>query len=192
MTLLLLGLDLAFVALAFGLRTLGQWRRTGDTGWRLGRPHSRAEAAARALLLASAPLLLAATLSAETHSPLAGVGIALMLLGIAVTVGAQWNMGAAWRIGVDPAERTELVREGLYRHVRNPIYSGMALFVLGQALVTPNAWAGAAVAALLLGIELQVRAVEEPYLRATHGARFLEWASRAGRFAPYVGRIRVV
>ncbi len=190
MTMLLLGLDVAFVALAFGLRTLGQWRRTGDSGWRLGGPHSLAEAAARALLVASAPLLLTATLSADSHSPLAGFGVGLMLTGIALTVAAQWSMGAAWRIGLDPAERTELVRGGLYRQVRNPIYSGMALFVLGQALVTPNAWGVAAVAALFLGIGLQVRAVEEPYLRATHGARFVEWASYAGRFVPYLGRDR--
>lgn len=187
---LVLALDVTFLVLAFGLRTLGQWRRTGDTGWRLGRPNSLAEGAARTLMFLSAPLLVTAAFSGASHAAVWVPGVALMLVGISLAVAAQWNMGAAWRIGVDPAERTELVRDGLYRHVRNPIYSGMVLFVFGQALVTPDPWAWAAIVALFIGVELQVRAVEEPYLRATHGAPFLDWASRTGRFAPYVGRVR--
>jgi protein-S-isoprenylcysteine O-methyltransferase Ste14 len=185
---LVLALDAAFLAAAFGLRTLAHWRRTGDTGWRLGRPASRAEGAARALMLASAPLLLAGLVQPDGASHFALAGLALMLAGLALTLSAQWNMGAAWRIGVDPSERTELVRDGLYRWVRNPIYTGMVLFALGQAAMTPNAWACAAVAALALGVEIQVRAVEEPHLAARHGERFAEWAARAGRFAPFVGR----
>lgn len=189
MTRLVLALDALFLLAAFGLRTLVQWRRTGDSGWRLRSPHSRAEAAARLLMLATAPLALASTLTAPvSHS--AGAGVGLMLAGLSLALAAQLQMGAAWRIGVDPGERTELVRAGLYRSIRNPIYSGMALFVLGQALVTPGAWGAAAVAAMWLGVELQVRAVEEPYLRATHGARFAEWAAEAGRFAPRLGRLR--
>lgn len=183
-----LALDAIFLVAAFGLRTLLHWQRTGDSGWRLGRPRSAAEAAARALLLASAPLLVAALWrDGASHSRL---GTGLMLAGLGLSLAAQWNMGAAWRIGVDPAERTELVREGLYRGIRNPIYSGMVLFVAGQALVTPGAWAAAAVAAMWLGVEIQVRGVEEPYLAATHGPRFVEWAAQAGRFAPFVGRLR--
>jgi len=186
---LVLLLDVVFLAAAVGLRTFGQWRRTGDSGWRLGRPHSGAEAAARALMVGSAPLLLAG-LFAGSHWGAAALGLPLMLAGLSLAVAAQWNMGAAWRIGVDPTERTELVRDGLYRWIRNPIYSGMVLFAAGQALVTPNAWSLAAVAALLAGVEIQVRAVEEPYLGATHGVRFAEWSGQAGRFAPFVGRKR--
>jgi protein-S-isoprenylcysteine O-methyltransferase Ste14 len=184
----LLALDGVFLAAAFGLRTWLQWWRTGDTGWRLGRPHSAAEAWARGLMLSSAPLLVTALWRDGTSQSAAG--LALMLAGLVLALAAQWNMGAAWRIGVDPAERTELVRRGLYRAIRNPIYSGMVLFVLGQALVTPGAWAGASVLVIWLGVEVQVRGVEEPYLAATHGADFTEWAARAGRFAPYLGRLR--
>jgi protein-S-isoprenylcysteine O-methyltransferase Ste14 len=122
MTRVVIALDAVFLGAAFGLRTLLQWLRTGDSGWRLGRPSSRAEAAARTLMLASAPLLgVALWLDPATHS---WPGLVLMLGGLALTIAAQWNMGRAWRIGVDPAERSELVRGGLYRAIRNPIYSG--------------------------------------------------------------------
>ncbi len=67
-------------------------------------------------------------------------------------------MGDAWRIGVDPEERTELVTDGPFRLVRNPIYSAMIPTVLGLVLLVPNVLAISALVALLVGLELQVQA----------------------------------
>ncbi|WP_263493634.1 hypothetical protein [Streptomyces sp. PSKA30] len=33
--------------------------------------------------------------------------------------------------------------------------------------------------------------VEEPYLQAAHGAAYLAYAARAGRFVPGVGRLQI-
>jgi protein-S-isoprenylcysteine O-methyltransferase Ste14 len=185
-------LDVLFLGLAFGLRTAMQVRRTGDAGWRLGRPHSPAELAARLLLFGAAVLLLLGLLRAD-RGRLPGVaswgGVAMSVAAIALVTVAQLHMGASWRIGVDPSERTELVTRGVYGAVRNPIYTGMAAFAIGQALMLPTPWAVAATVAMAVGVQVQVRAVEEPYLRATHGRRFIEWARRAGRFVPGVGRL---
>lgn len=41
----------------------------------------------------------------------------------------------------------------------------------------------------LVGLELQVRFVEEPYLLRTH-ATYASYASRVGRFLPGLGRLR--
>jgi protein-S-isoprenylcysteine O-methyltransferase Ste14 len=43
--------------------------------------------------------------------------------------------------------------------------------------------------ALVVGIELQVRLVEEPHLLRAHGETYAGWASRTGRFFPGVGRL---
>ncbi|MDI3422276.1 hypothetical protein [Streptomyces luteolus] len=45
-------------------------------------------------------------------------------------------------------------------------------------------------AAMLIGIELQVRRIEEPCLRHVHGAAWQEYAARTGRFVPGLGRLR--
>src|SRR5918996_1007579 len=45
----------------------------------------------------------------------------------------------------------------------------------------------AAVAAVI-GLEMQVRLVEEPYLRRAHGDEFGAYEARVGRFVPGVGR----
>jgi protein-S-isoprenylcysteine O-methyltransferase Ste14 len=209
MTRALLGLVL-FVgcfALCFGVRTLVQVVRYGDTGWRFHRAGGRGMLA-QALLVVSIGLLLvgivAAVVAGEAHEPrgvvalartgtalgaiAAIVGVVLVVVGVATMLVAQWQMAASWRIGVDEAERTELVTGGLFRWVRNPIYSAMSLVVIGEALLVPNALAAVALVVGLAGLEVQVRGVEEPYLRASHGPTYTSWAATSGRFVPWLGR----
>jgi protein-S-isoprenylcysteine O-methyltransferase Ste14 len=42
---------------------------------------------------------------------------------------------------------------------------------------------------LFVAIELQVRAVEEPYLLQMHGDAYADYAVRVGRFVPAMGRL---
>lgn len=182
-------LDLAFLAVAFGVRTVVQRRRTGDSGWRLGKPHSAAEAASRALLFGAGIALAVALVTAGGLSslPLAVAGATAGLAAIAFVSVAQLQMGASWRIGVDPDEVTSLVQDGVYAHVRNPIYTGMAAYALAHVAMTPSVWSALGAAAMAAGVELQVRAVEEPYLERVHGDRYRTWAARSGRFVPGLG-----
>lgn len=197
MAALALVLYLIYIALAFGLRGLLQWRRTGDAGFRFGAfaasPAERAGGILFVLALAlglGGPLLdLLDVLApfAPLQRPVVGAG--LSVLGIAGTLQAQFAMGASWRVGVDPSERTALRTDGPFRLVRNPIFSWMILTAAGLALLVPNAASLAGWVALVVGIELQVRLAEEPYLLRTHGEAYARWASRTGRFVPGVGRL---
>jgi protein-S-isoprenylcysteine O-methyltransferase Ste14 len=115
------------------------------------------------------------------------VGILLAVAGIFLTFGAQLAMGDSWRVGVDPGERTELVTSGPFAHVRNPIYSAMLPMVFGLVLMVPNVVVIAGFLALFVGLELQVRLVEEPYLQQVHGDAYAAYAARVGRFVPRLG-----
>jgi protein-S-isoprenylcysteine O-methyltransferase Ste14 len=117
-------------------------------------------------------------------APLFLPGVVAMLGGLLLTLIAQSSMGASWRIGVDATEKTHLVTTGLYSIVRNPIFTGMGLFGLGLVLVWPNFASVASLGFLVIGVELQVRFVEEPYLKRVHGEAWTAWASRVGRFLP--------
>lgn len=195
----LAGLALFFL-LAFGLRTLIHYRRTGSTGFvgLRGRPGS-AEwwggglfAAALAAALAAPLLQLAGVVQPAaglTRPALQVAGAVLYLLGVAGTLWAQLAMGESWRIGVDAGAHTELVAGGPFRWVRNPIFTAMAAATLGLALLVPNAVAGLGVLVLVLALEIQVRLVEEPYLRRVHGERYRRYAAGAGRFLPGIGRL---
>ncbi|MFF9983126.1 methyltransferase family protein [Streptomyces erythrochromogenes] len=185
---------------AFGIRAAVQRRRTGDAGFRgiSGRPGSAAwwagvlfvlallgGAAAPAAALAGMPTLPAA---GDGKAALRWTGLAVALAGMAATLVAQSGMGASWRVGVDAAERTELVTSGLFAYVRNPVFTAMTVTAAGLALMVPNAVAVLAWLVLVLAVELQVRVVEEPYLARVHGPVYADYTARAGRFVPGVGR----
>ena len=194
---LALALYLVYLALAFGLRAWLQWRRTGDHGFRFrsfaAAPAERVGGLLFVLALGlglAAPLLdlLGALVAYEAlRAPLPGALLALA--GIAGTLHAQLAMGASWRVGVDPGERTALRTDGPFRVVRNPIFSWMIVAAVGLALLVPNAASGVGLVALVVGLELHVRLVEEPYLLRTHGDAYASWAARTGRFVPGVGRL---
>jgi protein-S-isoprenylcysteine O-methyltransferase Ste14 len=188
------------VALVFGFRILIQIRRTGSTGFSglPGHPGSSEWIAgvgfALALVISAAAPVLALL---DVVEPIAAldttgvhvVGIVLTATGIAATFYAQLAMGASWRIGVDPEERTKLVSGGPFALVRNPIYSAMLPTVVGFTMLVPSWVAFAGLLALGLSLELQVRVVEEPHMLRVHGPEYAEYAARVGRFVPGVGRL---
>lgn len=118
-------------------------------------------------------------------------GFAMAIGGMSVTIAAQLAMGASWRVLVDPDERTPLVTTGPFAVVRNPIFTATSATLLGLTLALPNPVALAGLGMALIGLQLQVRLVEEPHLRATHGTEYEQYASRVGRFLPGVGRSKV-
>jgi len=120
--------------------------------------------------------------------PLHLLGAVLTTLGIIGAWVSQVSMGHSWRVGVDQSEETTLVTEGLFSWVRNPIFSFILVSGVGLVALVPNAPAVLALVLTAVGIELQVRAVEEPYLSRVHGAAYEAYCSQTGRFFPGVGR----
>ena len=189
-----------FLVLAFGARTVAQVRRTGDSGFRgvSGRPGSIEWLAGRLLVVALCVGVLAPVLSLLGWvEPVAAldtdllhlVGVVVFLVGLALTLAAQVQMGVSWRIGVDEDEKTELVEVGLFALVRNPIFSAMMVVSVGLVLMVPSPVAFIGFAALIVALQLQVRVVEEPYLLRVQGQPYASYASRVGRFIPGIGRI---
>lgn len=178
---------------AFVIRIALQIRRTGDSGVRLRGDGSVGVVAkitftTAIVLVGLAPVALATGLvgaiTALDNAASRVAGVVFALAGIVATFVAQLAMGSSWRIGVDIEERTELVTDGVFAVVRNPIFSTMAVTSIGLFLAAPT-WLGLAGLALtVLGVELQARAVEEPYLRRVHGAAYTAYEARVGRFVP--------
>ncbi|AUH41715.1 methyltransferase family protein [Streptomyces sp. CMB-StM0423] len=190
-----LGLYVAWAVAAFGVRGAVQRRRTGDAGFRgiSGRPGEAAWWAGVLFVVAllggaAAPVATLAGLPTAEHPALQWGGLAVTLAAMGATLVAQTDMGASWRVGVAAGERTELVTAGLFAHVRNPVFTAMTAAATGLALVLPHAVSLAALAALVVAIQLQVRVVEEPYLTTVHGDAYAAYTARAGRFLPGIGR----
>ncbi|RFU20641.1 methyltransferase family protein [Geodermatophilus marinus] len=199
MTVAALVLYVVALVVLFGVRSWIQLRRTGSTGF-VGTSGTPADAgwwggvlfaAAMVLGLAGPLLAVAGFVTADPPPAVQFAGLVVALVGFAATLAAQTGMGASWRIGVDPAERTDLVTGGVFAHIRNPIFTAMAAAQAGVVLMVPTWISALALVTLVAAVQLQVRAVEEPYLRSVHGGAYAAYAARAGRFLPGIGRLPV-
>jgi protein-S-isoprenylcysteine O-methyltransferase Ste14 len=190
----------AFGVLTFGVRVAIQLRRTGRTGLVGLREGAGAADWSSGFLFvtgmamgAISPILVLRDqldpIDALDVGALHVVGIVLAATGGLAVFAAQLGMGESWRIGVSDDERTDLVTGGWFAFCRNPIYTSMIVGWLGLALIVPT-WLGFAAAVVIaVGLELQVRFVEEPYLARAHGEEYRAYAGRVGRFLPGVGRL---
>ena len=190
-----------FGLLAIAGRALLQKQRTGSFGVSgiSGAPGSVEWIGGVLFALAIALGVAAPALAlADVAEPIEGIdttaahtaGIVLYAVGLAATLFAQVAMGSSWRIGVDESERTDLVTDGPFAIVRNPIYAGMLPALGGLALICPSVVALGAWALMLCALEIQTRLVEEPHLLAVHGDAYASYAARVGRFVPGLGRVR--
>ncbi|WP_223830331.1 methyltransferase family protein [Nocardiopsis quinghaiensis] len=194
-----LSLYLLGLLLAFGLRSLLSWLRTGDTGFRRPGTDRLTPAWWGAVLFVVAvllgPVAPAAVLAGAPFAPLAAPvpvgwgGIVLMVVGLVLVLASQAAMGASWRVGVDPDERTGLVTGGVFALVRNPVFTAMGLLLAGLVAAVPAVPSAAALAVFAVAVQTQVRAVEEPHLLRTHGRVYEDYAARTGRFLPGLGRL---
>jgi protein-S-isoprenylcysteine O-methyltransferase Ste14 len=194
---LALSLAVLYAVALFGVGEVAQRRRTGVAGW--VRSTSSPEHAANMLVLAAwllamlGPALVLAC-GAEPWfggSASAAAGIALSCASLGGAVLAQQTMGSAWRAGIDPAHPSGLVTRGVFALVRNPVYTTMVGLSVGVWLLAPTAAGALAVLVCIAGLEIQTRAVEEPYLRELHGQAYTRYAAETGRFVPGIGRLRI-
>ena len=82
-------------------------------------------------------------------APVRALGLAILAAGAALSLASIFLMGRAWRIGIDPENRTELADQGPYRWVRHPIYSGWLVMLIGTVKLVmvgfpPPTWDGTA------------------------------------------------
>lgn len=112
---------------------------------------------------------------------LATAGAALALWCIATFATAGHGTPAPF----DPPRR--LVVRGPYRFVRNPMYLGAGLALLGAALFLATWVLVAYAAVLLVSVHVFVIAYEEPHLRTAFGADYDNYCRSVGRWWPRLG-----
>ncbi len=113
------------------------------------------------------------------------VGFVVAGLGAAVAVWCILTfaiVGKGTPAPFDPPRR--LVVRGPYRFVRNPMYLGAALALLGAALVYESGALLAYAAAFFVVTHIFVMVYEEPTLRARFGEEYAAYCRRVRRWWP--------
>ncbi|HEY0670689.1 MAG TPA: isoprenylcysteine carboxylmethyltransferase family protein [Longimicrobiales bacterium] len=80
----------------------------------------------------------------------------------------------------------QLVAVGPYRYMRNPMISGVATMLVGEALFFGSALLAGWTAAFVLINHLYFRLSEEPGLERRFGAAYVEYRTRVPRWLPRI------
>lgn len=103
------------------------------------------------------------------------VGGALLLAGLAIAGFGAWQIRDSLTPYPQPIAGAELVRSGLYRWVRHPIYSGVILAFVGVALRQED-WLSLALGVLLVPFFILKATDEERRLMAAY-PQYIDYAN---------------
>ena len=116
----------------------------------------------------------------------AGIGgIALMLAGLGFAIWARLHLGTNW--SGQPVIRIDhkLVRSGPYAIVRNPIYTGILIAIVGTTIVAGELWALAVTVILLLVFFMKIK-MEEKFLLEEFGESFIQYKKEVKALIPFI------
>ncbi|HEX4932145.1 MAG TPA: isoprenylcysteine carboxylmethyltransferase family protein [Gemmatimonadaceae bacterium] len=110
-------------------------------------------------------------------------GVIVLILGGVVVLWCVRDFFVTGRGTLAPwSPPRRLVRVGLYRRSRNPMYVGVLLTVAGWAIGFRSLALAAYALILAMAFHLRVVLGEEPWLARTHGAAWEEYRSRVPRW----------
>lgn len=114
-----------------------------------------------------------------------GLAVALMVLGMIPLLESIVRFVRVGRGTLMPNVPTErLVVSGLYRYVRNPMYVGDVVVLIGEAVLFRSAWMLVYTVAVWAGFDLFIRKYEEPTLRKRHGQEYDRYRAEVNRWWP--------
>jgi protein-S-isoprenylcysteine O-methyltransferase Ste14 len=149
------------------------------------------------LVLQGIGYLIVWTLRRALLTPILSLGklleVVLAVLAMALAAGSVWlcisairTLGQQWSLAARVVEGHELVTQGPYSVVRNPIYTGMLGMLLATGLAVSH-WLGLLISLVVFSIGTAIRVRSEAaLLRETFGQEFEEYARRVPAVIPYV------
>ena len=114
---------------------------------------------------------------------LAWAGVALTVLGLALTWWSRIHLGKNWSAAVTLKEGHMLVRSGPYAIARHPIYTGLLVAFAGTVLAYDTASALLGFVLVILGFVLKLRQ-EERLLVQHFGAAYHDYRKKVRALVP--------
>ena len=159
-------------------------RKTGDRPWAFASAKGVQRIAGSSFAFSVAALIAAAALAPVSDTGRTITEAIIAIVGAAIVMVAQVQMGRAWRVGVREGDAPLFISHGLFRYGRNPIFLGMMLVGLSAAMVSGTWWSWSALAVFIASCAVQVR-IEEAHLEASFGQSYREFRSSVPRWVGF-------
>lgn len=113
-------------------------------------------------------------------------GVASLVAGLWLFQRSHAHLGTNWSVTLQVREHHRLVTDGVYQHIRHPMYTALFLYSLGQLLALPN-WVAGPSYLVTFGIlfAFRIRA-EERMMLEEFSADYAAYMARTKRLVPRV------
>jgi protein-S-isoprenylcysteine O-methyltransferase Ste14 len=116
----------------------------------------------------------------------AWLGLLVAIAAFAMFFATHRALGRNWSVSLDVRQDHRLITEGVYRHVRHPMYTAFWLWAVAQALLLPN-WVAGLSGLLGFAILYFLRVSQEEQLMLdTFGDDYRAYIARTKRLIPGV------
>jgi protein-S-isoprenylcysteine O-methyltransferase Ste14 len=116
----------------------------------------------------------------------AWVGLVVAIAALVMFRLTHKALGRNWSVSLEVRESHKLISDGVYRHLRHPMYTAFWLWAVAQALLLPNWFAGCA-GLVGFGILFFGRvAKEESLMLESFGDAYRQYMSRTRRVIPWL------
>ena len=131
------------------------------------------------------PLWLVGNVRWHGNAPATWMGAVVAVIGAAIYLRCAWEFAVRGLGTPSPIAPTKfLVTTALHRYIRNPMYIGVALVILGESVMFRSLHLALYAAAMLTIAHLFVVLYEEPTLRRQFGESYDEYVRTVPRWIP--------
>jgi len=111
------------------------------------------------------------------------VGLGLFSVGISLRLLSRFTLGKHYSYGLKPPER--LIKHGVYRFVRHPIYLALFLYSLGIPLIFVSLYGFILSLGFIPLVSYRIR-IEEKMLTEKFGDEYKEYVGKTKKIIPFI------
>jgi protein-S-isoprenylcysteine O-methyltransferase Ste14 len=114
-------------------------------------------------------------------------GVVVMLAALWLFWRSHTDLGRNWSVSLELRKDHQLIRQGVYRSIRHPMYASIWLFSLAQAMLLENWLAGWSAVVTFAPLYFLRTPREERMMSETFGQEYDDYMARTGRLFPRIG-----
>lgn len=113
------------------------------------------------------------------------IGLFLCIIGAVICCYSRYLLGKNWSLVVQQKENHELIKNGIYGIIRNPIYTGLLFLFAGNAIIVGDYRAIIAVLIILISFLFKIKK-EEQLLSELFKNDYDEYRQKTKALIPYI------
>lgn len=120
------------------------------------------------------------------HTDFVGnIGLFFCISGALIACWSRSKLGKNWSLSVQKKEGHELIQDGIYKIVRHPIYTGLLMLFIGNAIIVGDYRGIIAIAIVFISFWFKLLK-EEKILIEIFGKRYEEYKTRTKALIPFL------